>query len=91
MGRVTSSGYAIDTKHVQTQVLVQDGGTLVIGGIFELAQRNDVTKVPLLGDVPILGHLFRQRTQAREKREMMVFITPTIVDGALGMQPSEKQ
>ena len=91
VGRVTSSGYAIDTKHVQTQVLVQDGGTLVIGGIFELAQRNDMTKVPLLGDVPILGHLFRQRTQAREKREMMVFITPTIVDGALGMQPSEKQ
>ncbi len=81
VGRATTNGHAVDTKHVQTHVLVEDGGTVVIGGIFELNEREDVTKVPVLGDIPVVGELFRQRTQTREKREMLVFITPRILDG----------
>ncbi|MDB5818255.1 MAG: secretin, partial [Rhizobacter sp.] len=57
VGRTTSAGFAIDTKHVKTQVLVENGGTVVIGGIFELNDRTDITKVPLLGDVPVVGIL----------------------------------
>src|SRR5690606_6841924 len=56
VGRATAQGFAIDTKRVQTQVLVENGGTVVIGGIFEQSDREDLTKVPLLGDVPVVGH-----------------------------------
>ncbi|MEJ3959979.1 type IV pilus secretin PilQ [Brachymonas sp. G13] len=80
VGRTTLNGFAIDTKHIQTNVLVENGGTLVIGGIFEISEREDVTKVPLLGDIPYLGGLFRSRSQVTEKKEMLVFITPTIVE-----------
>ena len=79
VGRVTTKGFAIDTKHVQTQVLVENGGTVAIGGIFEEAERTDVTKVPLLGDLPGLGLLFRNRTQSLSKSEMLVFITPRLL------------
>ena len=57
-----------------------NGGTLVIGGMFEISEREDVTRVPLLGDIPWLGGLFRSRSQVTEKKEMLVFITPTIVE-----------
>ncbi len=57
----TPAGFAINTKHVKTQVLVENGGTVVIGGIFEQNDREDVTKVPFLGDVPYLGNLFKTR------------------------------
>jgi len=76
VGQVTEQGVAIDTKHVTTQVLVENGGTVVIGGIFELEETNQVNKVPLLGDVPIVGNLFKNTTKTANKREMMVFITP---------------
>ena len=59
---------------------MENGGTLVIGGIFEISEREDVTRVPLLGDIPWLGGLFRSRSQVTEKKEMLVFITPTIVE-----------
>jgi hypothetical protein len=62
VGRATTAGFAINTKHVKTQVLVENGGTVVIGGIFEQSDREDVTKVPCLGDVPYLGNLFKTRT-----------------------------
>ena len=80
VGRTTLNGFAVDTKHIQTQVEVENGGTLVIGGIFEISEREDVTRVPLLGDIPWLGGLFRSRSQVTEKKEMLVFITPTIVE-----------
>jgi len=79
VGQVTEQGVAIDTKLVTTQVLVENGGTVVIGGIFELEETNQVNKVPLLGDVPIVGNLFKNTTKTANKREMMVFITPKVI------------
>lgn len=85
-GILTPGGYAIDTKHVKTQVLVENGGTVVIGGIFTMSEREDVSKVPLLGDIPVLGHLFKQRGTSREKTELLVFLTPRIVSERGGVQ-----
>lgn len=78
-GETTSQGVAIDTKHIKTQVLVENGGTVVIGGIFELNESNNETKVPMLGDVPVLGHLFKSSKRETSKREMLVFITPKML------------
>ncbi len=79
VGQQTAAGFAIDTKHVKTQVLVENGGTVVIGGIFTMEERNTETKVPLLGDIPALGYLFKTRTRSSEKKELLIFITPKIV------------
>jgi len=79
VGQSTPSGFAIDTKHVQTEVLVENGGTVVIGGIFTQTESNDVNKVPLLGDVPVVGNLFRNTTKVSSKTELLIFITPKIV------------
>lgn len=78
-GETTTQGVAIDTKHIKTQVLVQNGGTVVIGGIFELEETNQENKIPVLGDVPVLGNLFKSRSRASSKREMLVFITPKMI------------
>ena len=78
-GEVTQQGVAIDTKHIQTQVLVENGGTVVIGGIFEMEETNQVNKVPLLGDIPVVGNLFKNQTRESAKREMLVFITPRML------------
>jgi type IV pilus assembly protein PilQ len=74
-----TAGPAINTKRVETQVLVENGGTVVIGGIFSQEESNDVYKVPLLGDIPFLGALFRSTTRIANKTEMLIFITPKIV------------
>ncbi len=87
VGRVTPAGFAIDTKRVQTQVLVENGGTVAIGGIFEESEREDVTKVPLLGDLPGLGYLFKSRTRSTSKSELLVFITPRLLTGTLAATP----
>jgi type IV pilus assembly protein PilQ len=79
VGRSTAAGFAIDTKHIQTQVLVENGGTVVIGGIFEMTETNDETKVPVLGDLPGIGVLFKSRTRVSNKQEMLVFITPKVI------------
>ncbi len=79
VGRATTAGFAINTKHVKTQVLVENGGTVVIGGIFEQNDREDVTKVPFLGDVPYLGNLFKTRNITSSKTELLIFLTPKIV------------
>jgi type IV pilus assembly protein PilQ len=78
-GSLTAAGPAINTKQIKTEVLVENGGTVVIGGIFTQDERNDVSKVPLLGDLPILGYLFQTRTKSITKTELLVFITPKIV------------
>ncbi|MBH1957329.1 MAG: type IV pilus secretin PilQ [Burkholderiales bacterium] len=78
-GETTAAGIAIDTKHIQTQVLVENGGTVVIGGIFTLEETNNETKVPLLGDVPYLGNLFKSRERTSSKKELLVFITPKMI------------
>ena len=79
VGRLTTAGFAIDTKHVQTEVLVENGGTVVIGGIFELTEANDESRIPVLGEVPYVGALFRTRTRSVTKTEMLVFITPKMI------------
>ena len=67
-GRDHARRRAINTKHVKTEVLVENGGTVVIGGIYEQNDRTDITKVPLLGDLPVLGCLFKQHQHARATR-----------------------
>ena len=79
VGRSTPNGFAIDTKHVQTQVRVDDGGTVMIGGIFETTEREDEVRVPLLGSLPGVGALFRSRTRSLAKSELLVFLTPQVL------------
>jgi type IV pilus assembly protein PilQ len=79
VGQETRAGFAIDTKHVKTQVMVENGGTVVLGGIYQQIERNTVSKVPLLGDLPVLGYLFKNNTRTNDKTELLVFITPKIV------------
>jgi type IV pilus assembly protein PilQ len=79
VGQATAAGFAINTKHIQTQVLVENGGTVVIGGIFEMTESDSETKVPVLGDLPGVGNLFKSRSRVANKQEMLVFITPKVV------------
>lgn len=79
VGQSTAAGFAINTKHIQTQVLVENGGTVVIGGIFELTEIDSVTKVPLFGDLPGVGNLFKSTSRTANKQEMLVFITPRVI------------
>jgi type IV pilus assembly protein PilQ len=79
VGQATAAGFAIDTKHIKTQVLVENGGTVVIGGIFEQSDRTDISKVPFLGDVPYLGNLFKTTTKSSERTELLIFLTPKVV------------
>ncbi|HQS22432.1 MULTISPECIES: type IV pilus secretin PilQ [unclassified Acidovorax] len=78
-GETTTQGVAIDTKHIKTQILIENGGTVVIGGIFEMEDTNQENKIPVLGDVPVVGNLFKSRTKESSKREMLVFITPKVI------------
>src|SRR3954468_19483120 len=82
-GATTPAGVQINTKHVKTEVLVENGGTVVIGGIYEQNDRTDITKVPLLGDLPVLGFFFRNTSTSSNKTELLVFITPRIVNERL--------
>ena len=70
---------SIDTKTLKTQILVDNGDTAVLGGIFEQTTRTDVTKVPLLGDIPFIGMFFKKTTQQKDKTELLIFITPRII------------
>jgi type IV pilus assembly protein PilQ len=79
VGQITPAGFAIDTKHVNTQVRVDNGGTVMIGGIYETTEQDDEYKVPLLGDLPLLGYLFKNRRRAVAKQELLVFITPKML------------
>jgi len=79
VGQVTSAGYAIDTKHVQTQVLVENGGTVVIGGIFQQQENQTEQKVPLLGDIPVIGFLFKNNIRNSKRSELLIFLTPKVV------------
>jgi type IV pilus assembly protein PilQ len=79
VGQVTNAGYAIDTKHVQTQVLVENGGTVVIGGIFQQQENETTQKVPFLGDIPYLGVLFKNNIRNSKRSELLIFLTPKVV------------
>jgi type IV pilus assembly protein PilQ len=85
VGEVVSSGNAggfipsIDTRELVTQVVVADGETVVLGGVYETEMRNDVTKVPGLGNIPGIGYLFRSRSQSNNNAELLIFVTPKIL------------
>jgi type IV pilus assembly protein PilQ len=83
VGVETRSGFAINTKHVKTQVLVENGGTVVLGGIYQQTESNSETKVPFLGDLPVFGHLFKTTGRTNNKTELLVFITPKVVSERL--------
>lgn len=75
----TGDAVAIDTQEIKTQVLVENGETIVLGGIFQQTSSDGVTKVPLFGDLPVLGALFRQTSELQQKRELLIFVTPKII------------
>jgi type IV pilus assembly protein PilQ len=77
---------SINTKKVDTQVLVENGGTLVIGGVYSQNESESKNSVPLLADIPILGWLFKNETKTADKRELLVFITPRIMSESLNLQ-----
>jgi type IV pilus assembly protein PilQ len=70
---------SIDTREIVTQVLVNDGQTVVLGGILETERRDAETKVPWLGDIPVLGHLFKTTSKTDNKDELLIFVTPRIL------------
>jgi type IV pilus assembly protein PilQ len=78
-GEITTAGFAINTQHVKTRVMVENGGTVVLGGIYQQSDTNDVSKVPFLGDLPALGYLFKTTSKSTTKTELLIFITPKIV------------
>ncbi len=82
-GAITPAGVQINTKHVKTEVLVENGGTVVIGGIFEQTDRTDITRVPFFGELPYVGWLFKNSQTQISKTELLVFITPRIVNERL--------
>ena len=86
VGAIFAGVPSIDTKEVETQVLVDNGETVVLGGIFEHVQKTEVRKVPLLGDIPLLGWLFRSTSKVDEKDELLIFVTPKILKERLKLE-----
>jgi type IV pilus assembly protein PilQ len=85
IGVIFSGIPSIDTNEVSTQVLVNNGDTVVLGGIHKQEIRNDVDKVPFLGDIPLIGYFFRHTLEVDEKRELLIFVTPKILKSALSL------
>jgi type IV pilus assembly protein PilQ len=82
-GEATTAGFAINTQHVKTKVMVENGGTVVLGGIYQQTESSNDSKVPLFGDLPVVGHLFKTTARSTSKTELLVFITPKIVTDRL--------
>jgi len=83
VGQVFSGVPSIETQNINTQVLVGNGETAVLGGIYEQTERDDVEKVPFFGDIPIMGNAFKRKTKQSDKTELLIFITPKILDESL--------
>ena len=79
IGALYNGEPSINTNQIKTQVLVENGGTVVIGGIFTMTEGNVVDKIPMLGDIPVVGNLFKRRSRSSQKSEMLVFITPRML------------
>ncbi len=84
VGNIYAGVPSINTKKVDTQVLVENGGTVVIGGVYTQDESDSTSAVPGLSDIPVLGWLFKQNTQVKSKKELLVFITPKILKDTLG-------
>ena len=80
VGTIFSGIPSIDTNNLITQVLVENGETVVLGGVYETSETNNRGSIPLLGDIPMIGVLFRNKTKTQKKKELLVFITPQIID-----------
>jgi type IV pilus assembly protein PilQ len=85
-GQDTPSGPAINKQEVNTEVLVDNGDTVVLGGVYQQTKSNSVNKVPLLGDLPVLGYLFRNKTKVDNQRELLIFVTPRILKESLSLE-----
>jgi type IV pilus assembly protein PilQ len=83
IGQIIQGNPAIDTKRVTTQVLVKTGETVVLGGVYQQVTNKTANKVPLLGDIPLLGSLFRKDSNSANKRELLIFVTPKILQDGL--------
>jgi type IV pilus assembly protein PilQ len=70
----------LSRREINTAVLVEDGQTVVVGGVYEIRDRDDVSKIPFLGDVPFLGNLFKRKGKNREKAELLIFVTPKVLE-----------
>jgi type IV pilus assembly protein PilQ len=86
VGSNTLAGPSIDTKQIVTEVLVENGGTVVIGGIYTQTESTNTNKVPVLGDLPYLGFLFKQNLRVDNRNELLIFITPKIIKEGLTMR-----
>ena len=86
VGVVTTAGPSIDTKQIVTEVLVQNGGTVVIGGIYSQTESDSTTKIPVLGDIPYVGFLFRQNAKTDNKSELLIFISPRIIKSSVSLR-----
>jgi type IV pilus assembly protein PilQ len=86
VGQNTLAGPSIDTKQIVTEVLVASGGTVVIGGIYTQEERSTTNKVPVLGDLPYVGFLFKQNLKLDDRRELLIFITPKIIKDSLTLR-----
>jgi type IV pilus assembly protein PilQ len=82
-GYIILAGYGqvpqISKREINTAVLVEDGQTVVIGGVYEFTDRSDLSKVPFLGDIPFLGNLFKKKGRLKDKAELLIFITPKVL------------
>ena len=87
VGQVTLAGPSIDTKQIVTEVLVENGGTVVIGGIYTQEESSTTNKVPVLGDLPYVGFLFKQNSKIDNRNELLIFITPKIIKEGLTLGP----
>ena len=86
VGQIINGGISIDTKVVKTQVLVENGGTVVIGGIYTQNENDTLTKVPFFGDLPVFGNLFKNSQRLNNKTELLVFITPRVMSDRLNVR-----
>jgi type IV pilus assembly protein PilQ len=86
VGQATLAGPSIDTKQIVTEVLVENGGTVVIGGIYSQTETNQTNKIPVLGDLPIVGFLFKQNLRTDDRNELLIFITPRILKDSLTLR-----
>lgn len=80
------AGVAIDTKQIKTDVLVENGGTVVIGGIYTQDERDESSRIPVLGDLPYVGFMFRNTNKINDKKELLIFITPKIISDAMSLR-----
>ncbi len=79
LGALTALGRELNIKEIKTKVLIENGGTIVIGGIYEQQENSTTTKIPLLGDIPVLGHLFKTTSRDSTRTELLIFLTPRVV------------